>query len=311
MRDSRPILATSALIAVSLLCAGIAQSKERLWYKYENAYFEVYSNANEKPLRRFLESLENFRAASLQMLSFEIPDGAVKTQVVVFSSRPQFQAIVEDKNIAAVMVGMDDAPYMVLPLTRGRGGSDHFLRHEYTHVLLAYSPHRFPPWYHEGFAEFMSGTEFKKKGTVFTLGDEIDRVLVGRKRVPWNELLSDNYNLHAQPSGELGSNAYYQAWILTHYLMIGNNFENYPALGRYLGRFAAGEASVAAFKAEFGREPSEVAEQALTHYSNRMPYYEIPFKPGAQDHDFVRTGTDRDEMATLIDQLRRRWQSGP
>ena len=297
-----------AAVLILLIPGGTACGKERDWYKYENAYFEVYSDASEKRVRRLLEELENFRAAVVQMLNMSIPAGAVKTQVVVFRSASDFQDVVDNRRIAAFMVGIRGVPYMVMPIGRRSDGSEYIIRHEYTHVLMGYSEHRFPKWYSEGFAEFMSGTRFRDKGKKFTLGDMIPRRQVGDLLVPWSELMSEDFDIHAVSTAVKASNAYYQAWLMAHYLTIGEHYENYRRLGRYLGRFSAGESSISALEAEFGMTPEELGDLVGREYRRRMPYYTIEFRAGVQDHEFVREEVDASKIKTTIADLRERWR---
>ncbi len=74
-------------LPVLLLIVPACYAAERDWFKYENAYFEAYSDAREKKVRELLDDLENFRAAVLQVGNFKVPDGAPKTEVMIFLSK--------------------------------------------------------------------------------------------------------------------------------------------------------------------------------------------------------------------------------
>ena len=294
--------------ATAFLGLNSAEARERPWYKYENAHFEVYSNGKEKRVRQMAEELENFRAAAMQVLAFDIPVGAVKTQVIVPRNRGAFQDIVNNKNIAAFFTVVDGVPYMVTPVGSTRRDTAEMLRHEYVHVLQRYSPHKFPRWYLEGFAELMSSTQFTERGTKFTVGDATERGYYGGPTVAWNVLLSDGFNPHRIDKRALGSNAYYQSWILTHYLTIGDQFARYPQLSRYLGRYAAGEPSLEAFRAEFGKSPDEVGAWVMNNYNRKISYYQFVFEPGIQDHDFVRSDVPLDVIEPTLERLSRGWR---
>lgn len=295
----------AALIAACLcwLTVGMAVAKERPWYKYENAYFEVYSDASEKKVRGLLEELENFRAAVAQILTFEIPAGAVKTQVIILRSKRDFRKITEDRLTAAFMIGVRGIPHIVMPAASGGDWSRTSIRHEYTHVLMAYSGHRFPRWYKEGFAELMSGTKFRNKGTKFTFGERIGRQRSSAAFVPWDELLSGDFEFHSVQAGPKLSNAYLQSWLLVHYLTIGEKFKRIDNFGNYLGRFATGESSESALDAVFGMTPREIGNFAEQKYSKRIPYYELDFISGIQDLDFARSGTDAETVTSAIAEI--------
>lgn len=294
-----------ALAAASLfwLIASTAAAKERQWYRYENAYFEAYSDASEKKVYRLLDELENFRAAVAQVLTFEIPAGAAKTQVIILNSSRDFRKVTEDRRTAAFMIGIRGIPYILMPAGGGGDWSKTSIRHEYTHVLMAYSGHRFPPWYEEGFAEFMSGTKFREKGTKFTFGDTVGRQQSGAAFVPWNELMSGDFEFHSVQASSTLSNAYLQSWFLVHYLTIGENFKHNDNLGEYLGRFSVGEPSASALDAVFGMTPGEIGDMAVQKYSRRTPYYLLDFTPGIQDLEFARSETDAERVAAVIAEI--------
>ena len=298
-----------ALIVVSSSLFGLehAHAREYPWYKYENAHFEVYSNGKKRKVLKMIEELENFRAAAVQVLAFEIPEDAVKTQVIVPRNRGALQDIVDNETVAAFFTVIDDVPYMVSPVGTTRRMSAEMLRHEYIHVLQRYSPHVFPKWYLEGFAELMSSTHFTKRGKKFTVGDPTERPFFGGPMVAWNTLVSDDFSPHGINDLALGSNAYYQSWLLTHYVTVGDQFARYPQLSRYLGRYAAGEPSLEAFEAEFGKSPKEIGEWLMENYNRKITYYQFTFKPGIQDHDFSRTEIPVEEIAPTLDRLKQLW----
>ena len=266
----------------------------------EAQYFEAYSDASEKKVRNLLEELENFRAAVEQVLVLEIPPGAAKTQVIILRSNRDFRAITDDKGTAAFVIGLRGIPYIVMPVGLGRGWSQTAIRHEYTHVLMAYSEHRFPKWYEEGFAEFMSGTQFTNKGTTFTLGDSTGRQRVGERIIPWRTLTADSFEFHSYGNVVAVTNAYYQSWLLVHYLMIGEQFKYLKDVGMFLGHFSEGKSSAEAFEIVFGMSADELGSLAMKQYRRRTPFYQIDFKPGIQDHNFSRSETDAEEIKNTI-----------
>jgi len=298
-----------ALTAVCWLTSEPVAAKERPWFKYENAYFEAYSDAPEKKVRKLLDELENFRAAVAQVVNIKIPDGVVKTQVVIFRSSGDFRDVT-DKGLAdAFAMGIRGVPYVVMPVGGSGEWSKIAIRHEYTHVLLGYSEHRFPQWYQEGFAEFMSGTTFRKGGAQFTLGESIGRPRTQAPWVPWSELMSGSFDFHAVDFSLKLSNAYLQSWLLVHYLTLGDEFKYNEDLGRYLGLFSASAKSDVAIEQVFGMTPSALGNVVLKEYGRKSPYYLIDYKPGVQDHDFQKTDADIDEVNVTIDEIHEQYAS--
>ena len=58
---------------------------ERDWYRYENTYFEAFSDDSPRNVRKTLDELELFRAAVAQIANIQIPDDAPKVRVVSFA----------------------------------------------------------------------------------------------------------------------------------------------------------------------------------------------------------------------------------
>jgi hypothetical protein len=204
---------------------------------------------------------------------------------------------------------MRGVPYIVMPAGRMDDFSKASIRHEYTHVLLGYSEHRFPKWYQEGFAEFMSGTTFRDNDTKFTFGEWPGRSQAPGALVAWGELMSDEFEFHSTGSGARVSNAYLQAWLLVHYLTIGDQFSHYEGLTQYLGRYAAGEPSLSALKGVFDMTPDELGTPLAKAYIKKSPYYVLDFKPGMQDHEFTRAEADQDAARDTIETIKAGFRS--
>ena len=54
---------------------------ERDWYRYENTYFEAFSDDSPRNVRKTLDELELFRAAVAQIANIQIPDDANQLQL--------------------------------------------------------------------------------------------------------------------------------------------------------------------------------------------------------------------------------------
>jgi hypothetical protein len=281
-----------------------AAAKERAWYKYENDYFEAFSDASEKSVRRLLEELENFRAAVIQMNGNRVPDGAVKTQVVIFDSKKQFGETISIDSVDAYATGIRGVPHIVMSAGRISKWSRTTIRHEFVHVLQGYSSSRLPPWYVEGFAEFLSGMTFRDENTRFTIGDYPGRAKARSSLVDWEELISDDFDFHQISSAEKASNAYLQSWMLVHYLTLGDEQAHNRGLLEYLTLYNRGAASVSTFAEVFGESADEMGPRISKQYGRRFYPLVVNFLPGYQDHDFERMLVDPSIAAEIIDDLK-------
>lgn len=291
-------------LPVLLLIVPACYAAERDWFKYENAYFEAYSDAREKKVRELLDDLENFRAAVLQVGNFKVPDGAPKTQVLIFSSKREYVSLTGSGDVSAFTTSLDGIPYIVMPVGGLKRWSKFSIRHEFAHVLQSYRDVDLPLWYREGFAEFMSATRFRDKGKKFTIGDETERQKSFYPWIPWGRLTSRDYDFHGVGAIEKLSDAYYQSWLLVHYLMIGDGGSNFDAMRRYLVIYARGEETPETFEEVFGSSATALGNRIVREYLNRMPYYEVDFRPEMQDHNFIRTPAPTDSTTATIEALR-------
>jgi len=212
--------------------------------------------------------------------------------------------------VDAFAAGIQGVPYIVMSSSGPSQYSKIAIRHEYIHVLLGFSQYKFPPWYHEAIAEYMSGTEFRKSGSIFTVGEPIGRQQTRVSLFSWNELISGEFRFHDISNDLKASNAYYQAWLLFHFLMLGDEMSHYEDLSSYLGMYHSGTPSLEAFRAAFGKTPDEFGTFIINRYVRRMPYYTLPFEQGFQDHDFEKTSIATEQAEEIIESVRNgvRWQ---
>jgi len=293
----------TTIILISVITID-AVAKDKPWHKYENDYFEAYSDASEKKVRRLLEELENFRAAVIQLNGGRVPDGAVKTQVVIFDSKRQFQETIDRKWADAYAVGIRGIQYIVMSAGRMSEWSRTTIRHEFTHVLQGYNNNRSPPWYVEGFAEFMSGMTFRNKNTEFIIGDFPGRTKARVSFGDWNELISDDFEFHQIESSAKASNAYLQSWLLVHYLTIGDGLAHNKDLIEYLTVYSKGAESIAAFSEVFGESANDMGPRIYKQYSKRFQPMVLNFLPNTQDHSFIRTPAASDFEIEIVDELK-------
>lgn len=303
-----PALAFCSLVVVF---ANPAHAREKPWYKYENSHFEAYSNASEKTATKLLVELENFRGAVLQVANVKVPEGAAKVQVFIFSSTKSFNALIGSKYVAGFAFTENGIPYMVQSTGGDARERERTIRHEYTHILLAYSRNRYPVWFREGFAELMSATSFIKNGTQFTVGNVTGRRRINRGLTPWSELLSDDFSPHTLKNADYASDAYLQAWFLTHFFMLGNNFDNAEMLNRYLALYARGQPSVEAFEAVVGEPADTFGQMVMREYLDDFVYIIYNFQESALDHDFQRSEVPAEVMTPMIEKFRGRFEKEP
>lgn len=280
-------------------------ARERSWFRYDNTYFEVFSDAKENDVRELLGELENFRRFVVKLANIKVPDGAQKTQVLIFRSSRDFARTRPNPSVSAYMSVVTGIPYIVMSATKG-SSTGNIIRHEYTHVLQAYSQSRQPPWYTEGFAEFAAGVTFLENQGIALLGDTTGRTVDESDLVNWDELISDDFRFHQITSTRRGNNAYVQAWLLVHYLTIGDNMAHNSDLIGYLTAYANGTSSTAAFAQVFAEAPSDLGGRILAQY--KQTFSPIPLSYASENvaGEFVRTEASSESVRAAISRLKLR-----
>ena len=124
----------------------------------------------------------------------------------------------------------------------------------------------------------------------------------------WDELMYGDFEFHAEPNEYILNNAYLQAWLLVHYLMIGDDSTYNEALRNYLARYASGDDPETAVVEEFGMSADELGRMILRRYNNKVPAFLMEFRPGIQDHDFVRSELDSSSVEHSLDRLREQFR---
>ena len=296
-------LASHCLVLATSVSLG-AVEEVRPWHKYENKYFEGYSDASEKDVRQLLEELENFRAAVIQLNGSRIPDDSVKTRVIIFDSKKRYRETIHRDSIDAYTVGIQGVPHIVMSAERMSEWSRITIRHEFNHVLQGYSGALLPLWYFEGFAEFMSGMAFRNKNTEFVVGGASGRTKSREPFVDWDKLISDEFSFDQISSSAQASNAYFQSGLLVRYLWLGDNFAHNEGLNKYLTLYSQGEPSTDAFSEAFGESANEMGSRIYKKYRNRIDTKVSQFLPDSQDHNFVRSAVALDLVVDFEDELK-------
>lgn len=283
-------------------------SAERDWYKYENDHFLAYSDDMERDVEETLHELEHFRAAVIQVANISVPEDAPKVRIMIFASQTEFQSLIDSIYIAGVATTFNKAPYIAFADRTESRWVELIGRHEYAHVLLSYKNFPYPPWFNEGFAELMSTTTFRKRNSVFAIGEFRGRQIYSANLTPWGELIARDFDLHAIEESGRRSDAYLQSRILTRYFMLDDNFANADKFVTYLTLLSQGQSSVSAFEAAVGEPVDEFCNKLLRQYTKRkkMKYVTYEMQPARLDKEFQRTAVTAEEVGPYIEVLRNR-----
>lgn len=291
-----------SFIAFIFSCAANADDA---WLEIQNGYFQVFTNASPGRAEKILTDLDNFRAAVLQTAGIDVPAGTPKTQVIILDSRRELHALTGSGRYDAFALDIGGAPYIAMHVNGYRDWAKHAVRHEFAHALLAYRDPPFPAWYSEGFAEFISGTRFRKKHTKYSIGQRIERRLNDEPLVAWEALVSGTFAFHSTASSAMLSNALLQAGNLVHHFYLADDADRETRLRGYLERVDAGADPLTAFHTAFGQTPASLGAEVMREYRTRAPYYVVDFLPDIRDPAFTSSTAASSEVTARLEKLRR------
>ena len=190
------------------------------WQQYENSHFTAYSNGSEEHATKILDSLEQFRAAAIQIPTFVIPEGRPKTLVILPATYEEFLTFAHYESVAGFAATLAGRATIVMPASDPDINLRVVVGHEFAHTLLFNEYFKHPSWYAEGFAEIASSIVVDAKNNTFTIGARSDlRKRAAKPRIDWNDLIDSGFNAHTLGDTDRTASAYAQDWLLVHYLI--------------------------------------------------------------------------------------------
>lgn len=222
------------LILCSIL-GGEALAKDA-WLELRTDNFIVHSDAGEEKARALIQELEWFREVIAALVGLDLSgDRSPPLRIYAFSRNYEYLKASGLDGTAGFYISTWNGPVSMLSLEepdeKWQSTGRQVLFHEYTHhILHQFSRLRYPRWYDEGFAEYVSTIKFGDNGVV-TLGmPPLERLAI-LKSFKWLSMrqLLESQGRYIQP-GIMSSLTrakndqpvtllqYSQGWLLTHYL---------------------------------------------------------------------------------------------
>ncbi len=266
LNPGRRFFAVSVVILlVSLVSFSTAAAKDT-WTSVRTSNFLLVGNASEKEIRRVATRLEQFRDVFVRLFpgaKFETP---VPTTVIVFKSMSSYKPFNAGNNAGYFQKGQD-VNYITLSAELGARDPFSVIYHEYVHLLVDNTSGNVPAWFDEGLAEYYSSFDIEEDRKAH-LGELIPyhlQTLREEKLLPLRTLFAvDHYSPYYNESGKRGV-FYAESWALVHYLILGNNGQRLPQLGKFLQLIDANARIDDAFKQAFQMDV-ESMEKELRKY---------------------------------------------
>jgi tetratricopeptide (TPR) repeat protein len=156
-------------------------------------------------------------------------------------------------NLAAFFHRGSDENLIALSVSGQSGESLNSVFHEYTHLLLRHNDLFWPLWLTEGMADVYSTFETAGGHSVH-IGKLLEPyvwLLEKQPLMPLRELFAVNHKSPEYNEGDRQGIFYAESWLLTHYLMLGDNAVLKPRFGQLTALLRQGQLPEQAFTNAF------------------------------------------------------------
>ncbi|MDB5704373.1 MAG: hypothetical protein JWN66_1489 [Sphingomonas bacterium] len=291
------------LLALACCLPGAA---EATWRKAESTHFIVYSEQDEASIRRAALRLEKLNLLQHVVTGMEKDKPALKVKVFVlrgFYDVQQTMPFPKD-GVAGYYDANVRGPYSVISRESDNNhdfSSQLVLYHELTHhFMFQYYNVAYPPWYVEGFAEFIGASKLDDSNEAILGQQSLNRYYTFKYQswTPVREILAArSYEDMGQDLGAL----YAEGWLLTHYLELGGKRDG--QLAKYLADINAGKSFEDAARDAFGDINKLNSELIAYSRKSALPATGITFKPQSIPPVTVEE-LPADRAAMVMDDLR-------
>ena len=259
-------------LAVIMLSVGLlyltapaaSQAKDN-WTKVRSRNFTLVGNASEKEIRQVATRLEQFRDVFTRLFRGAQFDTPVPATVIVFKSMDSYKPFNLGNNAGYFQKG-EDVNYITLTTDASQNPFS-VIYHEFVHLLVDNTSGNVPVWFNEGLAEYYSTFDIEEDRKVH-LGDLIPYHLATLREgrlFPLRSLFAvDHYSPEYNEGSKRGM-FYAESWALVHYLILGNNGQRLPQLGKFVELVGRNVAIEDAFKQAFQTDV-EVLQNELKRY---------------------------------------------
>jgi Flp pilus assembly protein TadD len=274
-----PVLAVVAASAVASQPDAEALLRQQ-WFEARTPHFLLYSCGPTQEVARLAARLEQFRdaysilagaqaVASPPIIVLAFPDhAALRPFLPLYDGKPA--------NLRAFFNRGSDGNLIVLSLSSRDTNSLPVIFHEYTHVLLRHNEPYWPMWLVEGMAEIYA-TFTVRGGHFASIGGPQPnhvRLLEQRPLMPLHQLFAVGRDSPEYNEREHQGIFYAESWLLTHYLMLGNNAAIKANFSRLTPLFRQGQLPEQAFTNAL-QTSLPAMEAQLRHYLERGKFEPI------------------------------------
>ena len=252
------ILPSAALwFIVSSTAAESPAIIQQHWFEARTAHFNIYSCGPTQEVARVGGRLEQFRDAYSLLAGAQ----AVASPPIVVMAFPAHETLEpflplyqgKPANLAAFFHRSSNENLIGLCLSGNGSESLDSVFHEYTHLLLRHNDLFWPLWLTEGMAQVYSTFE-TTGGHNVQIGKPLEhylRLLEKQPLMPLHDLFAVTHNSPEYNERDRQGIFYAESWLLTHYLMLGDNAVLKPRFGQLTALLRQGQLPEEAFTNAF------------------------------------------------------------
>ena len=292
---------SSRFAAILVTLSSVTLSASEQWVKLTTPNFELYTTAGEKKGREAILYFEQVRSffleASASKRASEFP-----VRIVAFRGEKQYQPYRLNEFAIAYFTRGRNRDYIVMQDISG----EHYpvAIHEYTHLILAHSGLKPPPWLNEGMAELYSTlTPVGKKTAIGDIIPGRARTLRTTQWIPLEVLTSADHKSPLYNERDRAGMFYAESWLLTHMLFFSPGYR--PNFPKFLEAAGSGKSMDDACQTAFGKRLPQV-QADLHQYAGSGNFlravFDVKLEKSAEDPD-VSEATPFESGIVLADLL--------
>ncbi len=258
-------------LAASMIATAAIPVDERDWIEVRSSNFRIYSVLGEERSVELLRHLEVMRASLGNSSERSTWEAGVPTVIIAVDNHDDYVTIGAPANSAGFFFSDLRENAIVIDDSDVASGIQIIL-HEYAHYLNKQSGRiRFPRWYEEGNAEYLSHSRLHEQAFEYAMTPKQHvATLHFTQWLPYSQVLEMSDTTTLDPIE--GVVFYAQSWLLVHYLRSVNASEQglRDKLSTYTSAVSEGQSHVAAFERAFEMGLEDLEQELMRYYLDRQ-----------------------------------------
>jgi tetratricopeptide (TPR) repeat protein len=234
-------------------------SPER-WVEVRSTHFAVMTDVGEKDGRRIAAQFERMHSVFHKLFPTRDEDSGPPIVVLAVKDRREMQALEpvaylgKDKlDLSGLFLRAPDQSYILMRLDADEEHPFATVYHEYTHYMLRKAESWLPLWLNEGLADFYQNTDIDENEARLGQASVDDlNYLNANRMLPLATLFAVDRTSPYYHDERKGSVFYAESWLLTHYLIVGDQTNGTHRVHDYAELLVKGEGPVTAAQHAFG-----------------------------------------------------------